>query len=115
MKAKDFQKVRSSPFGRSPEGRQRKGFREGGLLLKVGAQKNTASRLGVVVSKKVERLAVRRNRIRRVLREASKEDLGLMEGGQDLVLVVLPGFELPSFQETKKRLRVLLRKAYLIQ
>lgn len=105
MKAKDFQKVHS----------QRKGFREDGLLLKVGAQKSTVSRLGVVVSKKVEKLAVRRNRIRRVLREASREEIGLMKGGQDLVLIVLPGFELPSFQETKKRLRALLRKASLIQ
>ena len=95
--------------------RQGQGFREDGLLLKVGAQKNTASRLRVVVSKKVGKLAVRRNRIRRVLREAVREELGLMKGGQDLALIVLPGFELPSFQETKKRLHQLLRKASLIQ
>lgn len=105
MKARDFQKVRAS----------RQGFREGGLLLRVGAQKSTSPRLAVVVSKKVEKLAVRRNRIRRVLREAAKEDLGLMKEGQDFVLIVLPGFRLPSFQETKKGLRSLLRKASLVQ
>ena len=93
----------------------RQGFRADGLLLKVGARKNTVSRLGVVVSKKVEKLAVRRNRIRRVLKEASREELGVMRGGQDLMLIVLPGFELPSFQETKKRLRELLRKASLVR
>ena len=105
MKAKDFRKVHS----------QRKGFREDGLLLKVGAHKSTASRLGIVVSKKAEKLAVRRNRIRRVLREASREEMKSIRGGQDLVLIVLPGFELPSFQETQKKLRALLRKASLAQ
>ena len=105
MKAKDFRKVYS----------QKKGFRADGLLLRVGARKNTASRLGVVVSKKIAKQAVRRNRIRRVLKEAIREEIGLMKGGEDLVLVVLPGFELPSFQETKKRLRAILRKASVIQ
>ena len=89
----------------------RKGFREDGLLLKVGSQKNAPSRLRVVVSKKVEKLAVRRNRIRRVLREAMRGELGPAKGGQGFVLIVLPGFKLPSFQETKKRLQALLRKA----
>ena len=93
----------------------KQGFREDGLLLKVGAQKSTASRLRVVISKKVDKLAVRRNRMRRVLREAVREELGLMKGGPDLVLIVLPGFVLPSFQEIKKTLRALLRKAPLIQ
>ena len=90
-------------------------FLEHRLLLKVDAQKSTVSHLGVVVSKKVEKRAVRRNRIRRVLREAVRGELGLVKGGQDLVLIVLPGFELPSFQETKKTLRTLLRKASLVQ
>ena len=93
----------------------KQGFREDGLLLKVGAQKSTASRLRVVISKKVDKLAVRRNRMKRVLREAVREELGLMKGGPDLVLIVLPGFVLPSFQEIKKTLRALLRKAPLIQ
>ena len=105
MKTKDFQKVYS----------QRQGFREDGFLLKVGTQKSTVSRLGVVVSKKVEKRAVRRNRIRRVLREAVRGELGLVKGGHNLVLIVLPGFALPSFQETKKTLRTLLRKASLVQ
>jgi ribonuclease P protein component len=105
MKAKDFRKVHY----------QRRGFLVDGLLLKVGAPKRTSSHLGVVVSKKVEKLAVRRNRIRRVLREAARKELGMTKRGQDLVLIVLPGFELPSFQETKKRLRALLRKASLVQ
>lgn len=101
MKTRDFRKVHA----------RRQGFREGRLLLRVGERKSTASRLGVVVSKKVEKLAVRRNRMKRVLREAVREELRLVKGGQDLVLIVLPGFVLPSFQEIKKTLRALLRRA----
>jgi len=94
---------------------QRQGFLVDRLLLKVGAQKNTSSPLRVVVSKKVEKLAVRRNRIKRVLKEAVRAERELMTKGLDLVLIVLPGFELPSFQETKKRIRALLRKASVIK
>jgi len=93
----------------------KQGFREDGLLLKVGVRKNTDLRLGVVVSKKVEKLAVRRNRIRRVLREAAKGEIELMKGKRNLALIVLPGFELPSFQEVKRMLHRLLRKASLSQ
>ena len=87
MKTRDFKRVHS----------RRQEFRDGRLLLKVGAPKSTASRLGVVVSKKVEKLAVRRNRIRRVLKEVMRAEMGRMGGGQDIVLIALPGLEAPSF------------------
>ncbi len=103
MKTTDFRKVHA----------HRQEFREGRLLLKVGAHKNTASRLGVVVSKKVAKQAVRRNYIRRVLKEALRGERESMNGGQDFVLIVLPGFEPQSFQEVKKIIHQLLRKASL--
>lgn len=103
MKTGDFRKVHA----------HKQEFREGRLLLKVGAQKSTASQLGVVVSKKVSKLAVRRNYIRRVLKEALRGEVGLMREGQDLVLIVLPGFKPQSFQEVKKIVHQLLRKISL--
>lgn len=92
----------------------RQGFREDGLLLKVGAQQNTISSLQIVVSKKVAKQAVRRNRIRRVLREAAARETEFMKARQNLVLIVLPGFELPSFAEAQERIRLLFRKASLL-
>lgn len=102
-KTKDFRNVSS----------QRRGFKENGLLLKAGASGNSAPRLGVVVSKKVFKQAVRRNRVRRVIREAARHEMELVKRGQDIVLIVLPGFELPSLQETKERLHRLFQKASL--
>ena len=90
MKAKDFRRVSS----------QKRSSREGGLLLKVG-------------SGQVAKLAVRRNRIRRVLREAAKKELELLGEGKDFVLIVLPGFEPPKMKEAQVLLHRLFNKVSL--
>ena len=94
--------------------RRQRGFQEGGLVFKTGASKDAGTHLRVVISKKVAKQAVRRNRMRRVLQEAAKKELERVKEGQDLVLIVLPGFELPEFEETRKRLHRLLEKAALL-
>lgn len=104
MKTRDFRRVSS----------QKLSSREGGLLLKVGSgQPGAAPRLGIVVSKKVAKLAVRRNRIRRVLREAARKELELMGEGKDFVLIVLPGFEPPKMKEVQALLHRLFNKVSL--
>ena len=65
------------------------------------------------ITMKVAKLAVRRNYIRRVLKETLRGEMEAMRGGQDLVLIVLPGFDPQSFQEVKKLIHQLLRKASL--
>ncbi len=91
-------------------------FREDGLILKMSAGlPGKTVRLRIVVSKKVAKQAVRRNRIRRVLKEAVKKEQGLITMGQDLVLIVLPRFELPDFRETQNMVHRLLRKASLLK
>lgn len=105
MKASDVKRVSA----------QRQGFREGKLLLKVGTSTNAALNVGIVVSKKVAKQAVRRNRIRRVLREATRKEASSFKENQDLVLIVLPGFELPDSQEAQKLLHRLFQKASLLQ
>ncbi len=104
MKAKDFRRVSS----------QKRSSREGRLLLKVGVGRPGAdSRLGIVVSKKVARLAVRRNRMRRVLREAARKEIELVGEGKDFVLIVLPGFEPPNMKEVQASLHRLFNKVSL--
>ena len=91
-------------------------FREDGLVLKTSAGLlGKTVGLRIVVSKKVAKQAVRRNRIRRVLREAIKKEQGLIRGRHDFVLIVLPGFELPDFQETQSIVHRLLQKASLFE
>ena len=104
MKTKDFHRVSS----------QKRSVREDGLLLKVGdGQPGASLRLGIVVSKKVAKLAVRRNRIRRVLREAARKELELAGRGKDLVLIALPGFDPQNMKEAQALLHRLFNKVSL--
>ena len=67
-----------------------------------------------MVSSKVSKKSVLRNRIRRQLRELMRPLTGKIKKEVDGVFVVLPGFEDKDFQEVKKILYNLLKKAKLI-
>lgn len=89
--------------------------RAGTRAWRVGAKSDLAkARLAVVVSKKVAKQAVKRNRIRRVLKEAARKEFKTAEQARDLVLIVLPGFEASTLKEAQQKLRPLLRKALVI-
>ena len=91
-----------------------KGFRENGLFLKTGSFPGETARFSIIVSKKVAKQAVRRNRIRRVLGEAIRQELEHVKPGTDIALVVLPGFEVTDYQDVQKKIHTLLQKASLI-
>ena len=91
-----------------------KGFRENGLFLKTGSFPGETARFSIIVSKKVAKQAVRRNRIRRVLGEAIRQELDHVKSGTDIALVVLPGFEVTDYQDVQKKIHTLLQKASLI-
>jgi ribonuclease P protein component len=65
------------------------------------------SRLGLVVSKKVGD-SVRRNRVKRLFREAFRLNKDRLPGGFDLVVAPLPGFADDSLQEVQDRFLRLL-------
>jgi len=60
------------------------------------------NRFGFVVSLKVSKKAVVRNRVRRRLSEIMKEETKNIKNGTDLVLIALPGVEKKEFSELKK-------------
>jgi len=80
-------------------------MREDGLLLKRENRELASSpQVRIVVSKKVARLAVKRNRIRRVLREATRKELEGAGPEKKFVLIVLPEFDLQNAREIVRRL-----------
>lgn len=92
----------------------RQSFRDNGLMLKAArGSDRLRSRLTIVVSKKVAKQAVRRNRIKRVLREAVRKESRLPSEAQAWVLVVLPGFEVAGVQEARAVVQRLFQKAFL--
>ncbi len=79
---------------------QRRGRRHGGEALVVYAKPNGLewSRIGITTSRKVGN-AVRRNRWRRLLREAFRQNKAALPRGHDFVVIVQPNQLPPTLDE----------------
>lgn len=83
-------------------------------MLKVAQKNSKSARFGFIVSKKISKSAVVRNKIRRRLSEAIKSIIKEIKTGADVALIALPGIEKKDFSEIEKSLAVLLKKAGLL-
>ena len=92
-----------------------KSFKNGFLILKIVLNDLEESRFGFIVSQKVSKKAVLRNKIKRRLRDIIQKNIAKIKKGVDVALIVLPGLEKKSFLETKETLDVLLKKTGLVQ
>ena len=72
------------------------------------------SRFAFIVSLKVSKKAILRNKIKRRLRELVKSRLPNIKKGYDIVLTVAPGLEIKNFWETEESINKLFKKAKLI-
>ena len=91
-----------------------KNFKNSFLILKVLQNNLKENRFGFIISKKVSKKAVLRNKIKRRLRDIIHQNTKNIKKGIDVVLIVLPGLEEKNFLETKEILNILLKKADLI-
>ncbi len=83
------------------------------LVLNAAPNGTEALRIGIVVSRKVARKAVRRNKIKRRLREILRLWLPYLAPGWDLVVVARPPAQEASFHELRQVLWTLLTQANL--
>ncbi len=97
LKKNEFQKV-------FDEGRT---FRNNELLVYAMPNGMDKSRIGLVVGKKVGN-AVRRNRIKRILREAFRLNKGLLRISVDIVLIPRPGLTSPMLSAIEDGFKRLL-------
>jgi len=91
----------------------REGARARGMVLVVVARPNGLDhpRLGLSVGRAIWRSAVRRNRVKRIFREAFRLEQHALPPGYDLVLIpAAPRLE-PSLDEARAELVRLARKA----
>ena len=91
-----------------------KSFKNNFLILKVTQNNLKESRFGFIISKKISKKAVLRNKIKRGLRNIIQEKIKDIREGVDVVVIVLPGSEKKNFLETEEILNNLLKKAGLI-
>jgi len=103
-KKKDFERV-------FEEG---KGFGDKFLFLKTMNNGLNQPRFGFVVSTKISKKAVVRNRLKRRLRESVKPKLGKIKKEADIVLVALKGIDSLGFKEIEVSVDKLLKKAEML-
>ena len=103
-KKKDFEKL-------FKEGRS---FKEKFLVLKVNKNNLSNNRFGFIVSKKISKKAVVRNKIKRQLRESVRKEINNHQKGFDVAVITLPGIELKDFGEISQVLECLLKKVKIL-
>jgi len=100
VEKKDFKKI----F------RNGRGAKESFLVLKVLPNNLGYSRFAFIVSSKVSKKAVERNRIKRRLRYIIKKRLPYVQGGVDGIFIALPGIKEKSFSEVEKTVTIILKR-----
>jgi len=79
------------------------------LVVFVAPNELNVNRLGIPVSKKMGK-AVRRNLLRRRIKEAFRAFEQNLVGGHDIVILPKPDLATASFAETKKTLMYLMKR-----
>lgn len=85
---------------------QEKNF--GAVVLKVGKKEN--SKFGFVVSNKISKAAVHRNRIKRAFREAVRQNLSEVEKGYHILFLAKQSILKKTTNEIMKEVEHFLRK-----
>jgi ribonuclease P protein component len=104
LKEKEFKEVLRN--GRS--------YRVDNLVLKV-LIKTEEKKFGFLISKKVLKKAVQRNKLKRRLREILREKVEKIKEGTRAVLIALPGVEKMNFKELKEIFEKVLKKSKIIK
>ena len=94
--------------------KQGKSFKEDFLFLKIRKNNLKESRFGFIVSLKVSKKAVLRNKVKRRLREIIKERLPEIKSGIDGVLIAQRNIEEKDFSEIKEVINKLFKKAKIL-
>ena len=90
-----------------------KSSRDNFLALRAAPNNSEISRFGFIVSKKISKKAVVRNKIRRRLSFAIEQEIKNIKKGVDVILVALPGIEKKEFSEIQEAVKGALNRVKL--
>lgn len=85
------------------------------LGIKIFSNNLDESRFGIIVSKKVSKKAVERNKIKRQIREILRLSLSEIKPGYDIIVIVSPNIMGSTYDKIKDSLFFCLKKISLIQ
>ena len=94
--------------------RNSKSLKSNLFIFKIAKNNLGLNRFGFVISQKVSKKATLRNKIKRRLTEAVKNELKKIKIGTDLVIIALPGIEKKELSEIGKAINSALVEAKLI-
>lgn len=80
------------------------------FFLKTLPNDQKVNRIGFVVSKKIDKRAVIRNKVKRRLREAIKGFLSQLKTGQDYIFIALPKIKDKGLEEIRTTIEKTLKK-----
>jgi ribonuclease P protein component len=89
-------------------------FKDTFLVLKVFKNKSDFTRFGFIISQKVSKKAVVRNKIRRRLAEIVWSEFKEIKKGLDIVIICLPGLEKEDFSELEISVNKIFKKAKIL-
>ncbi|MEA3293180.1 MAG: ribonuclease P protein component, partial [Patescibacteria group bacterium] len=84
------------------------------LFVKIKNNGMDLNRFGFIVSKKVSKKAVIRNKIKRRLREIIKARIAKMKQGYDIIILVYPEIKEKSFLEIENIVDKIFKKVKLL-
>ena len=90
-------------------------YSEGFLAVKFIENKKLFSRFGFIVSKKISKKAVERNRIKRILRESIRLSKNQIKEGYDIIFITRNGIESRAYREISNTVEKLLMKSGLLK
>lgn len=84
------------------------------LGVKIAKNNYSANRFGVIVGKKISKKSVKRNKIKRLVRENIREYILNMVRGYDIIVIALPSIKDSNFIDIKKTLQYCFKKTKLL-
>lgn len=110
MLPKSYRFPLSTEFGRI----KKEGQMINGSLFGLLIAKGYGTRFGFVISTKIDKRAVARHRVKRLLAEAVRANLKKIKPGYDFVFLAKKSVVGKSFEEVKKEVEIHLKKAELL-
>jgi len=85
------------------------------LVIRFTPNEKEYSRFGFIVSLKVSKKAVVRNRVKRWLRDIVHRCLPEIKKGLDVVIIISNGSKLKNFQQVEEKFKKAIKKGKLIK
>ena len=85
------------------------------ISVRFLANRTDDTRVGFIVSKKVSKMAVLRNKVKRMLREIIRENMVRIKKGFDMIITAKSGISKVQLEEVTDVLKELLKRSNLIK